>query len=255
LIDRDFSLYKDDNTMRNLIKSGVVGSFSQNWDEIYREPAGLLSDLQKNIPGAELVPVDCITSSDGITHKASYDAAGVYYFIPKAAKNPDAAMRYLNWLAKYENYHFIQAGPEGIVHTIVDGVPKLNASAGDGWIQNSAQNIDYTPMMNGMFLETQEASIRAIAAGYQWPADVVASAYALAMTNARPGIIVSTNTPLIEAAPISVTLQDKGVIFFSEVITAPASRFDAVYDAQLRDWLASGAQRVIDERAAKYVAP
>jgi putative aldouronate transport system substrate-binding protein len=100
LIDRDFSLYKDDNTMRNLIKSGVVGSFSQNWDEIYREPAGLLSDLRKNVPDADIVPVDCMTSSDGITHKISYDAAGVNYFIPKAAKNPDAAMRYLTWLAK-----------------------------------------------------------------------------------------------------------------------------------------------------------
>lgn len=36
LIDRDFPLYKDDGTMNNLIKSGVVGSLGGNWDQVYQ---------------------------------------------------------------------------------------------------------------------------------------------------------------------------------------------------------------------------
>jgi putative aldouronate transport system substrate-binding protein len=252
LIDRDFPLYKDDTTVNNLIKSGVVGSFSQNWDQIYREGDALLSDLQKNVPGAMLVPVDCMESSDGLTRKAAYDAAGIFYFIPKTCKNPDAAMRYINWLAKYENYHFIQTGPEGIVHNIVDGVLKLNPAASDGWIQNSAQNIDYTLMMNGLFLETREKSIQAIAAGYPWPVDMVSNAYNLAMTNARPALVVITKSPLTVEGPIRQTLTDKGEVLFVESITAPANRFDAVYDAGLVDWKASGADDVVAERRAKY---
>jgi putative aldouronate transport system substrate-binding protein len=252
LIDRDFPLYKDDSILFNLVKSGVVGSFSQNWDQIFREGDAILTDLKKNVPTAELVPVDCMTSSDGLTHKASYDAAGVFFFIPKSAKNPDAAMRYLNWLSKYENYHFIQIGPEGIVHTIVDGVPKLNPAAADGWIQNSAQNIDYTVMMNGLFLSSKEESIRAIAAGYPWPAELVSSAYNIALTNARPASVVSTATPLVAEGPLNQTLVDKGVVIFVEAITAPANRFDTVYDAGVADWKTSGADAVVAERREKY---
>jgi putative aldouronate transport system substrate-binding protein len=252
LIHRDFPLNNTSSAQTDLIKSGVVGSFSQNWDQIFREGDAILTDLKKNVPSAEMVPVDCMTSADGVTRKAAYDAAGVFFFIPKSSKNPDAAMRYINWLSKYENYHFIQTGPEGVAHTIVDGIPKLNPAAGDGWIQNSAQNIDYTIMMNGLFLQTEEESIRAIAAGYPWPAAQVSTAYNIATTNARPAIVVSTTTPLTAEGPLNQTLVDKGVVIFVEAITAPANRFDAVHDAGVADWKASGADAVTAERRAKY---
>ena len=255
LIDRDFPLYSDEETLKNLIKSGVVGSFGHNWDQIFRESERLLSDLRKNVPEAEWIAVDCMTSSDGITHKISYDPAGVNYFIPASSKNPDAAMRYLNWLAKYENYHYIQTGPEGIVHTIVDGVPKLNPSAGDGWIQNSAQNIDYTPMMNGLFLKTEEESIRALAAGYPWPAEMVMEAYNVATRNAKPGPVISTSSPLTAAGPIEETLVDKAITFMVQSITTSAANFDRVWDEGIADWLDSGAREVRDERREKYVSP
>jgi putative aldouronate transport system substrate-binding protein len=163
-------------------------------------------------------------------------------------------MRYLNWLAKYENYHFIQVGPEGITHSIVDGIVKVDASAASDptWIQNSNQNIDYTMMMNGLFLETEEASIRALAAGYSWPADLITQAYNMALTNARPGMVVKTSSPLTVAAPLAQTLSDKSKVIYATAIQAPANQFDAVYDAAIKDWLSSGAQAVIDERRAKY---
>ncbi|MDR1866805.1 MAG: extracellular solute-binding protein [Treponema sp.] len=254
LIDRDFPLYKGEDNL-TVLQSGVVGAFESTWDAIYREPNGILSNLQKNIPTANFVPVDCITSSDGLTHKPAYDVIGVFYFIPAASKNPDAAMRYLNWLAKYENYHFIQTGPEGIVHTLVDGIPKLNPTAGQGWIQNSAQNIDYTPMMNGLFLGSEDENIRAIANGYSWPADLVAEAYRLSMRNARPLPAISTKSPLTVAGQYAANLNNKGVTIYSQVITCSPQDFDRLYDAAIADWLATGAQAIINERIEKYIAP
>jgi putative aldouronate transport system substrate-binding protein len=255
LIDRDFPLYTNEDTLKNLLKSGVVGSFGHNWDQIFRENDALFTDLKKNVPDGNWIAVDCMTSSDGITHKTSYDPAGVFYFVPASSKDPDAALRYLNWLAKYENYHFIQTGPEGIVHTLIDGIPKLIPSAPDGWIQNSAQNIDYTPMMNGLFLETEETSIKAIAAGYPWPSELVTAAYTVAMNNAKPGPIITTSSPLVVIGPLNQTLVDKSVVLFVESITCPAANFDRVYDAGLANWMASGGQDVMDERREKYVAP
>ncbi|MDR3302838.1 MAG: extracellular solute-binding protein [Treponema sp.] len=252
LVDRDFPLYKDAETPTNLIKSGVVGSFSGNWDDIYREPNGMLTDLKKNVPAADIRPVDCITSADGITHKPSYDAAGVNLFIPLSCKNPDAAMRYINWLARYENYHFIQTGPEGTVHEIVDGIPKLIPNAPDGWIQNSAQNIDYTLSMNGLFLGSDESNIKALANGYSWPADRIVEAYSMSMNNARPGIVVVTKNPLVVAGPLTETLTQKGMVIYTQAITCAADRFDSEYDRLVADWLSSGAQKIIDERAANF---
>ncbi|MDR0644064.1 MAG: extracellular solute-binding protein [Treponema sp.] len=256
LVDRNFPLYTSSSDAQyNLIKSGVVGSYSQSWDDIYREPNGVLSDLRKNVPTADMVPVDCATSSDGLTHKSSYDAAGLFYFIPVASKQPEAAMRYLNWLSKYENYHFIQTGPEGIVHTLVDGLPKIIPNASDGWIQNSPQNIDYTLPMNGLFLGSDEINIKALANGYSWPPELIVNAYNIAMTNARPGIVVSTKAPLTAIGPLQQTLIDKGVVIYTESITAPVADFDRVYDAGIADWLNSGAQKVLDERRENYIEP
>jgi putative aldouronate transport system substrate-binding protein len=255
LIDSDFPLYRDDTIMNDLIRSGVVGSFGHNWDQVFRESERLLSDLRKNVPDAEWVALDCMTSTDGVTHKISYDPAGINYFIPKSSKNPDAAMRYLAWLARYENFHFIQTGPEGIVHELVDGIPKLNPMAGDGWIQNSAQNIDYTPIMNGLFLKTEEESIRALASAYPWPPDMIMSAYNVAMTNARPSPVIVPSSPLTTAGPLNQTLQDKSRAFVVQAIVASAANFDRVWDENITDWLASGAEVIRRERAEKYVAP
>ncbi|MDR2534904.1 MAG: extracellular solute-binding protein [Treponema sp.] len=248
LIDRNFPLYKADDDMMNLVKSGFIGAICHNWDQIYRTDLAILTDLQKNVPGAELVPVDAMTSSDGITHKSAYDAAGINFFIPASCKNPEAALRYINWLARFENYNFLQIGPEGVAHDVVDGVPKIKAASGL-WIQNSAQNLDYTFHINGLDLGNPELNARALANAYPWPSEVIANAYKISTTNAAPGPVVPVT--LSAAGPVTQVLTDKGSSIFSTCITAAAD-FDRIWDAGIADWLASGAQSVIDERRAKY---
>jgi putative aldouronate transport system substrate-binding protein len=255
LIDPNFPLYKSGEDVSPVLKSGVVGSWAGDWDTIYREPNGMLSGLRLNIPTADVIPVDCITDANGVTTKNIYDEAGVNYFIPVSAKDPDAAMRYLNWLSKYENYHFIQTGPEGVTHTIdSDGVVKLDpaATADPTWIQNSSQNIDFTMPMNGLFLETQEASIRSLAAGYSYSADIIQHAYGIALNNGRPSLVVKTTSPLTVAGPLTQTLMDKAKVMYTQLIMCQPAQFDAQWDSLVNDWLASGAQAVIDERRAKY---
>jgi putative aldouronate transport system substrate-binding protein len=254
LIDPDFPLNQTSD-VASTIKSGVVGSWAGDWDTIYREPNGTLSGLQANIPTADVIPVDCITDANGVTTKTIYDAAGLNYFIPLSAKNPDAALRYLNWLARYENYHYIQTGPEGITHSFgADGIIKLDASAAADttWIMNSSQNIDYTMMMNGLFLETQEASVRALAAGYSYPADIIERAYNIALNNGRPALVVKTTAPLTAAGPVSQTLVDKAKIIYTQLIMCSPAQFDTQWTTLVNDWLASGGQAVLDERRAKY---
>ncbi|GHV07646.1 hypothetical protein FACS189485_18270 [Spirochaetia bacterium] len=252
LVDRDFPLYIGDEPSDNLVKTGVVGAYINNWDQVYRDNPGVWRDLKKNVPTAELVPCDPFTNSKGITSKGAYDAAGIFYFVPAASKEPEAAVRYINWLARFENYNFLQIGPEGIVHDMEDGIPKLKSAAGL-WIQNGPQNIDYTMHINGLDLKDPELTAKALANSYTAEPELIVAAYDMAMKNAKPGVVIPVT--LTAAGPYSQTLVDKGDVLMAGAITAPIANFDRVWDAGIADWLASGAQIIRDERAAKYIAP
>lgn len=249
LIDNQFALYKDDTESDNLIKMGAVGSFIHNWDQPYRDTPGLLRDLRENIPDAEIVSIDPFQNSEGKTVKGLYDSAGVNFFVPASSNNVEGALRYINWLSKFENRYYLQIGDEGVTHEIVDGVPKLIAAENEK-IMNSPQNIDYTIMINGLDVGDESKNAQALAQSYTVESDLIVKAYEDAMRNGRPAIIVPVT--LSAAGPYTQVLTDKGNELMSKAVTAAPEDFDAVWDAGIEDWLNSGAREVIEERRAKY---
>ena len=252
LIDRDFPLYKDDGTMNNLIKSGVVGSLGGNWDQVYRENVKLLADLQKNVPGALYVPVDCFPSKDGITHKRGPGiAGGLSFFVPKTSKNVEAALRYVNWLARRENIYFLQFGETGVNHEMVNGVPKPLTAAGP-WIQNSGGNVDYTMSVNGYVMPSPEETALVLANSFPWPVDYITEAYRIASTGAIPEPVAPVT--LYKSGPLTETLVTKAAVHYINGITANPAQFDTVWENGVTDWLRSGAQEILDERREKYPA-
>jgi len=246
LIYQDFPLMTNADDMHNLMKSGVVGSFDQNWDLPYRTDYNINIELARNVPGAEFVPVDL-----NLNNKAMMDKVGLQIFIPSFSRNREAAMRYLNWLAKPENYQFLQIGQVGVNHTIVNGVPNITGRpAGDPWFQNSAQNIDYTMPMNGVEMGSVTLNARVLALSYgNTPSATIENAYAISIRNARAGPVYQATTRVNQYAQ---TLQDKSNVLRAQAITATPANFDRVWDAGIADWLASGAQEVLNERASLW---
>jgi putative aldouronate transport system substrate-binding protein len=161
-------------------------------------------------------------------------------------------MRYLNWLARFENNNFLQVGPEGITHDIVDGIPKIKAGTGL-WIQNSPQNIDYTIPINGLDLGDPDKNARALVNSYVADPQLIIDAYNYSMANSRALPVVPV--VLTAAGPYTETLGSKSdQILVNSIMTSPAN-FDKTWDEGIADWLASGAQLILDERKAKYIAP
>lgn len=249
LIDNQFALYKDDTDSDNLIKMGVVGSFIHNWDQPYRDNPGLLKDLKKNVPDAEIVSIDPFQNSEGKTVKSLYDSAGVNFFVPASSKNVEGALRYINWLSKFENRLYLQIGDEGVTHVMEDGIPKIISAEGEK-IMNSPQNIDYTIMINGLDLGDEAKNTRALANSYTVEPELIFTAYENAMRNGRTPIIVPVT--LSAAGPYTQTLIDKGNELMAKAITAAPEDFDEVWDTGIEEWLNSGAREIIEERAAKY---
>jgi len=252
LIYRDFPLMTVADDLNNLLKRGVAGAFAGNWDIPYRVDYNINVDLAKNVPGAEFVPVDCIQAPDGITRKYISDKAGLRIFIPAFSKNYEAALKYLNWLCIYDNYHFLQVGTEGVNHTLVNGVPRVqSAGAGHPWIQNSSNNIDYTMPMNGIEMGSSELNARVLALGYgNIPPETIVNAYNLSTVNGRAFPVYSAVTT--KEGQYGQTLKDKADALLAQSIRAPTAQFDSVWDAGYRDWLASGGQEVLDERRSLY---
>jgi putative aldouronate transport system substrate-binding protein len=251
LLDRDFPLYTDDTEPSNVMKSGIVGAFQHNWDQPYRQNLQIQSELERNVPGAKYIPIDPFTNAAGLTPKRGSPAAGgLILFVPKRSKNPEAALRYANWLCRYDNYHFLQFGNAGVNHELVNGIPKPLAATGQ-WIQNSGANVDYLLSINGYAMKTAEELAQVLAFGYPGiPATEVTAAYKMASLNAKFEPFVPAS--ILSLAPIRNVLIEKEKIFSVNVICAKPEEFERVWDSGIKDWLSSGAQTVIDEQRAKY---
>jgi len=245
LIFKDFPLWKVTDDFINLIKTGTVGAFSGNFDEPYRTDYKILEDLRKNVPGADLVPLDIANN------KEIYDKVGLRIFIPSFSKNQEAALKYLNWLCIPENYQFIQRGQEGVNHQMVNGVPQmLTRPANDPWFQNSAQNIDFTMPINGLETGNEEMNARVLAFSYGgYAPEVIVNAYQTSVRNGRAQVVVP-GAVTTQDGIYGQVLIDKGDALIAQAITASPANFDRVWDTGLADWMASGGKAVMDERAA-----
>jgi putative aldouronate transport system substrate-binding protein len=242
LIFRDFPLMDSADDIYNLLKAGFAGAFSGNWDLPYRTDYNINRDLAQNIPGAEFVPVDPVT-----TGKSMFDKGGLYIFVPSYSNaRAEAALRYLNWLCIPENYQFLQIGTAGVNHDMVNGAPQTKPATGP-WIQNSGNNIDITMPMNGVERGSAAANAAVLALSYApTPSATIVNAYEMSTRNARSSVVV--NMPTTQDGIYGKELQDKADALLAQAITATPANFDRIWDAGAQDWLRSGAQAVIDER-------
>jgi putative aldouronate transport system substrate-binding protein len=247
LIYQDFPLLTVAEDGNNILKSGVAGAFGGNWDLPYRTDYNINADLAKNVPGASFIAIDL-----GLNGKAVMDKVGLWMFIPNFSKNQKEALQYLNWLAKYDNFNFLQVGERGRNHSIVDGVPQIIASTDPRWIQNSTQNIDITMPLNGVWLGSDTENAKVLALSYQGtPQATIVQAYQISVKDGRAPIVRSFEAKVTQYSQV---ITDKGDALLAQAIRCPTAQFDSTWDAGLRDWLASGAQEVINERTAAWPA-
>jgi putative aldouronate transport system substrate-binding protein len=246
LIYHDFPLMYTADDLYNQMKSGVVGSFCQNWDLPYRQDYKINEELAVNVPGASFVPVDL-----NLRNKDMMDKVGLQIFIPIYSKNQEGALKYLNWLAKPENYEFLQVGRAGVNHQMEGGIPRIiGRPANDPWFQNSPQNIDYTMPINGVELGSVEGNARVLALSYgNTPADAIVSAYSISLRNARAPAVYQATTTINQ---YSNDLREKADVILAQSITASPTDFNRVWDNGMKDWRNSGAQEVYNERAKLY---
>ena len=255
LVWKDFALYgSGDTTEDNMIKSGFVGAFMHNWDYPYRSGNDSIQANLKRLVSedAAFIAIEPFKNDAGNYVKFLAGPVDRNVFFPNTNDEPVASMLYLNWISKLENRSFLQIGEEGVTHeTQADGAVKTLAATGEK-IMNSGNNIDYTILINGLDLGDEDKNVKSIALGYAGiDAKYIEKAYAATQNDGR--IDENVNVGAIEAEQgMGPALAEKRNTLLNQAVVAPTNQFDTVFDAGMKDYLASGGQAIIDERTQKW---
>lgn len=254
----NFALYgSGDTTEDDMMKAGYVGAFTHNWDYPFRNGDDSINvNLQRNVgEDACYIAIDPFEDSKGThTKYVSSTAGDRKIFFPITNDEPLACMLYLDWISDPEHIQYLQIGDEGVTHNVLEsGAIQTVAATGDS-IMNSGMNIDYTITCNGLHLATEELTKLSQAYNYGGiDPDIVSEADKIAQTNAVPA--KNVNVGAIEAeANIGDTLSAKRDQVYDNAVIASEADFDSVWDSMLADYLSSGGQAIMDERAAKWEA-
>ncbi|MDR0896762.1 MAG: extracellular solute-binding protein, partial [Oscillospiraceae bacterium] len=242
LIWHDFAIYSSgDTTEDNLIKSGFVGAFMHNWDYPYRSGMdGIHYNLQQIDPEAAFIAVEAFQNDAGVYRKFLANPIDRKVFFPSTNDEPLASLLYVDFISDLNTRIYLQTGEEGINHNVLeDGTIQAIAAQGE-YIMNSPNNIDYTITINGLDLGSNEKSIAALALNYGYvDASYIQTAYAATLNDGR--IIPNVNVGQIMAEDgQGPALTAKRDTFLPQAVAAPVDQFDAVYDAGMEDYLASG---------------
>lgn len=258
LLWKDFAIYSSgDTTEDDMIKAGYVGAFQHNWDYPFRNGEdSIQANLQRLVgENAKFVAVDCFEDANGNhTKYVSSTAGDRKIFFPSTNDEPLASMLYLDWISDPAHIQYLQQGDEGVTHNVLsDGAIEIVAATGDA-IQNSGMNIDYTITCNGIHFVDEDITLKSAAHNY---ANVdsadVENAIKLAETDMKRAKNYKT-APIAAEDGMGEALASKRDIIWDTAVTASEADFDAVWDAAMDDYLASGGQAIIDERTTAWDA-
>ncbi len=251
LVSPNFATDKDGKLRDADISNGKVGAFTTNWDGPYRTAPGTLTNLLKNVPGAQLIPIDPWQNDAGKHPKYGYGPNGMYIIIPKSSKNVDLAIQYLNWMADPKVTLFLQNGQEGVDYNMVNGVPKQTGTTNSGEkMMTVANNLDYDILSNGIELGDPKKNTAAISAGYPGYENEVENALKVALTGYYTTYHYAL--PNTADAKYNSALTNLSAQMLAKLIVAKPADVDSLYKSLVQQYMDQGGKAVQDEYIKNY---
>lgn len=211
---------------------------------------GLLQNLKQNEPDAEFISMVPVANvNDGKIYNISYPATGAFNFIPKTAENPEACMKYLNFLAG-EGGFMVFHGVEGEHFEFDDGVPVVIDA------DYNAETKDYTRhdlflVGNQGYYENEDDFAEATSKELPGLEQYVLDNYSKGAEGIRlTEGIYSSPTQIEQSGNIGKVNDDYSV----KVTTCPPDQFDELYDEWIRELEKYDMEKIIQERTEYYNA-
>lgn len=253
LIDPDFMVDTDTSytSFSSLLTNGRMLAYGHDCGY-----TGAVEALYASNPEANVVPV-VLENIYGEQFVDVYAPTGMYIAVPATCKNPEAAVKYLNFLADYDTYNTLAYGFEGVHYTVENGV----VTSLTGSMTTEEKLVDTAN-------EYERLTVGDMALCYNGsPLGWVTSTEGMEPIKARV-TEMSNDAWKIAAIGGSAPYYFQGIRTDAQeeydgflpgltsnlpaLIACSADEFDAAYDKVLNDYLAAGGQAVIDAQVALY---
>jgi putative aldouronate transport system substrate-binding protein len=251
LIDPEYYVDTTENALKEDFVNGKVGCFESNVNYNVDSLRGsLLKVLQSTDPKADVISIPPIKNeNDGEVYNKNYPINGAYLFVPQSAKNVEAVVTYLDWLATKEGGFTIFHGFEGEHFKYDDaGVPCV-MDAGYNTKDKDWTRHDLFIIGNQGYYKTPDEFAKATSKECPGYEDYVLNNF----KNASTGIIrhdptFTAPTSTDKNTEISVIREE----YFVKLVTCPQDKFDATLE-EFKDKLKkAGYDQIITERTEYY---
>lgn len=246
----------DNTTVDSYTVQGYFGYWSEQPDQPWRFDKNFQKEMAKVVEGSEWVPVNAMANIyNGDTLHDVYAANGLSIIIPGwvSEETAVAAMKYMDWMAEYENMFFLQNGVEGVNYLAVneDGIPIKVQSTDAVPDEYKMHAGDICFIANGLYYGSPEKNAAALALGYEGFEEKVEESYGYAYTDTWTQI--SFSVPIQANVDYGPMVKSKQGEFLVNVISCTPEEFDAVYDEYTQAILDTGAAQIIEEQRAAYL--
>lgn len=116
LLDKEFGVNKD-ATMKEKFSSGKAGMIPLHWADV----PTVADALKKNQPDGKMAYIPALKGKDGKFGLAASAGFDRITFIPKAAKHPEDAIKWINAKLDKDTFKLMAIGEEGKHYTFKDG--------------------------------------------------------------------------------------------------------------------------------------
>lgn len=115
LLDKEFAINKDANA-KEKFTSGKAGVIPLNWSDI----PGITDALNKNKPDAKLIYISALKGPNGKYGLSANDGFAAITYIPKTAKHPEDAIKWINAKLDKDTFKLMTIGEENKHYTYKD---------------------------------------------------------------------------------------------------------------------------------------
>ena len=261
LIYQDFVLAESVNE-GDMVRLGLVGSINQMWDQPFRPADGWTTMMRENIgDDANWIAIFPFENDEGVNRKFTDGLNDRSIFLPSTNTEVMASLLYLDFMSRPQTLDFLQFGFEGVHHEILDG-GLLGVLSSENWPveqdMSGARNFDIIPLINGVWFDLvdQNRAFRTAALAYPGiaPESIIDTLNTI-MDNTY--IFRPVNVRVIAAEEGRLgPLQDMAFQMFDRLVASPdvtPDNFDDMFDAEYSNFLATGAQAIMDEREQAWI--
>lgn len=241
LIDNEFMVQQGKEWDSKIKGQGVVGM----WQHSPNYPDKWLAEVKQGVSSAELQIIPAPVGPDGKGGASvSRDAVGMIYMIPKSNKNPEAAIKFLDWFYTEEAQKFMTYGIEGIHYTTENGTIHYNYPEAQEEVYDESMRqywlrfIGPEPLENKEFMENKPNG------------KLVLSAIEIANNEGR--VNDGDSMPILPTMQVRPELGKNGLFmeFAAKVITGKSTVEE--FDTFVEEWKKRGGDKVIEEATEWY---